>query len=68
MPTGPGKYGKLCTLVRHRAHALGAVVIVIGGEHGSGFSIQLPPEEYAMLAAILRDIVAEIERSGPKTH
>lgn len=43
MVLGPGKYDDLCTLVRERAgigNVGGAIVIVIGGSKGSGFSCQ----------------------------
>lgn len=63
---GPGKYDKLCTLVRQRARAVGAVVFIVGGEHGSGFSAQLPPSEYATFAKALRDVADEIERDVRK--
>jgi len=42
MPDGPGKYDDLCTLVRERAGADGAIVIVFGGTLGSGVSVQMP--------------------------
>lgn len=38
MALGPGKYDDLCTYVREKAKAEGAIVIVYGGERGQGFS------------------------------
>jgi hypothetical protein len=38
MAVGPGKYHDLCTLVRGRAEAESAIVIVVNGKNGSGFS------------------------------
>lgn len=61
---GPGKYDKLCTLVRHRARARGAILFVVAGEHGSGFSAQMPPEDYEYIVATLRYVADEIERDG----
>ncbi len=40
MATGPGKYDDLCTVVRESANAAGAIVIVLGGDQGSGFAVQ----------------------------
>jgi hypothetical protein len=48
MAIGPGKYDDLCTQVRESAQAKGAIVIVLDGERGSGFSVQ------ADLASTLR--------------
>jgi hypothetical protein len=63
MPIGPGKYDKLCTLVRERAHANGAIVIVLEAPEGPGFSVQAPPELTMLLPAILRTIADEIDAS-----
>ena len=40
MPLGKGKYDDLCTKVREDAHAVAALVIVIRGNKGDGFSLQ----------------------------
>jgi len=40
MALGPGRYDDLCTYVRDQAKADGAIVIVLGGHKGSGFSMQ----------------------------
>jgi hypothetical protein len=61
---GPGQYDKLCSLVRSRARATGAIVIVFGGEHGNGFSAQLPPSDVASIARVLREVADEVERDG----
>jgi hypothetical protein len=70
MPIGPGKYDDLCTHVRTTAGALGAIVIVVGGKHGDGFSIQAPIEVTIALPEFLefmaRSIRADLERGG--TH
>lgn len=59
---GPGRYDDLCTLVREKADATVALVIIINGNLGSGFSVQMngtlmPP---ATLAAILHDMANQI--------
>lgn len=40
MAVGPGVYDEVCTMVREATEAQAVVVMVIGGKHGSGFSIQ----------------------------
>jgi len=65
MAIGPGKYDKLATLIRHRARATGVIVIVFGGEHGDGFSAQLPLDHTMSLPQILRSVADTIDRDGP---
>jgi hypothetical protein len=64
MPIGPGKYDHLCTYVREATQASTAIVIVIGGNNGSGFSIQslvqLPPD---VVANLLDQVSKEIRDS-----
>lgn len=63
MSTGAGKYDELCTYVREQADAQAAVVIVLGGKRGSGFSVQhrvgvmLTPVH---LAAILKSTAQQL--------
>lgn len=40
MALGPGKYDDVCTHVRELAGAETAVVIIVNGKLGSGFSVQ----------------------------
>lgn len=40
MALGPGKYDKECELVRVSTNAECAIVIIVNGEKGSGFSMQ----------------------------
>lgn len=67
MNTGPGKYDDLCTLVRRRSNASAVVLIVLGGDKGSGFSLQGLEESPGVLAALMPDmmrgIADEIEQS-----
>jgi len=65
MALGPGKYDELCTLARERAKALAAVVIIIDGEHGSGFSVQGPAALTLDLPCILRLLADDIEKDNP---
>lgn len=66
MAHGPGKYDDLCTHVRETVGAVGAMVIVIGGERGSGFSVQGPPELTAGLPVVLRGMADDIEKDIAK--
>lgn len=63
MPIGPGRYDKLCTLVRERSKALGAVVIVFKGEHGDGFSMQAPIDITLDIANVLEETARQIRSS-----
>lgn len=58
---GPGKYDDVCTLVREKTNALGAVVMIFGGDKGEGFEVQLPWEELQKLPKILRFMADQIE-------
>lgn len=60
MAQGGGKYEDLCYTVRLAAEAQGAVVIVIDGNQGNGFSVQVSPEVLAMLPNILRLMADQI--------
>lgn len=61
MAMGPGKYDALCTYVRETAKAKGAIVIVIDGEKGFGFSVQASIEDMAKLPNVLREMADTIE-------
>ncbi len=67
MPIGPGKYDELCTKVREETHALAALLIVIDGVKGSGFSMQTGDLRVLTgLPGILRDTACQIEESLKK--
>lgn len=65
MALGPGRYDDLCTLVRERAGVAegGAIVIIIGGDRGSGFSVQADLATTAKLPDLLEHIAKEIRES-----
>ena len=65
MALGPGIYDDLCTLVRDQAGATAAIVIVIGGPAGTGFSCQADARTLLALPDILEKIAAQIRESGP---
>ena len=65
MTVGAGKYDHVCTLARERAGALAAVVIILGGRHGNGFSVQSvqSAQDSVMksLPSLLRNMANQIE-------
>lgn len=67
MIDGPGKYDELCTMVRTLADAKLALVLVLGGSRGEGFSVQMQvepserPEALRALAQILREVASQID-------
>ena len=66
MAVGKGKFDDLCIHVREKAGAMGACVMVFGGEAGWGFSIQAPPEAMLGLAGLLRHMADVCEQDLPK--
>lgn len=60
MPYGPGRYDHVCTMAREASKAVGTLLIVLGGEHGDGFSCQAPIEVMASLPKILEDTAQQI--------
>lgn len=62
-PQGPGKYDDQATYVREQTKAQGVIVLVLGGEHGSGFSVQADPMIMFVLPGLLEDIAKEIRAS-----
>lgn len=63
MPLGPGKYDDLCTRVREEAEADGALVIILGGEHGNGFSCQADLRSQLMLPNLLENVARQMRES-----
>ncbi len=60
---GPGRYDDLCTVARESAQAEGAILIILAGEKGSGFSVQGPKEVTEKLPHMLRDVAKVLETS-----
>jgi hypothetical protein len=60
---GAGKYDDITTLVRNVTHAQAAIVIILGGDKGSGFSVQTLDGAGVIdkLPEILRDVAMRIE-------
>lgn len=64
----PGKYDDLCTYVRNEAQAVAALVVVIAGKDGNGFSVQtLEPDLLPVLPALLRELARSIERDNQRS-
>ena len=66
MALGPGKYDDLCTEVREKAKARGAILIVFSGDKGSGFSCQADVDITLVLPEILENLAKQI-REFPLT-
>lgn len=69
MPMGPGKYDDITTLAREKTKAACVVVLIIGGERGDGFDMQIDAARIRSLPGLtkvivdsLRDMAATIER------
>jgi hypothetical protein len=62
MAIGPGKYDELATAARESARAEGVILIVIDGERGSGFDVQLPPALLPHVPELMRELAAAIDR------
>ena len=65
-PRGPGKYDDAATLVRNRTMAHGVVLIVLGGVHGHGFSVQADVNTTRLLPDLLEDVARQIRADLPK--
>lgn len=61
MSHGPGKYDPQCTQARMACDAQGCVLIVYGGKHGEGFSVQGPLEMLQALPLVLRTMASHVE-------
>ena len=65
MPTGPGKYEPECTEMLEKTGADAVLLIVLGGEKGSGFSMgTFKPANILLVPTLLRDIADAIEKCG----
>ena len=61
MAQGPGKYDDLCTYVRENTEARAVVVIVLGGNNGSGFSVQAHGDVVLEVAQLLRSVADQMD-------
>jgi len=65
MALGPGKYDDICTMVREQTGARGALVIILDGKHGDGFSCQADLYATLRLPELLDNVAKQIRESGP---
>lgn len=68
---GAGKYDDLCTYVREQAGVDGiggAIVMVLGGKLGSGFSVQISIELMNKLPDMLEELAREIRANVHSIH
>jgi hypothetical protein len=62
MSRGPGKYDSLCTLAREQANADAAILIILNGNKGSGFSVQVHGALRLQLPELLETVAADIRK------
>lgn len=68
MAHGPGKFDSLCTYVREQAEAQAAVVLVVNGRLGNGFSVQAERElPLLVLAEMLETVARQMRADAGKT-
>ncbi|MGF6641804.1 hypothetical protein [Paraburkholderia sp. MM6662-R1] len=60
MALGPGKYDEFCTDARVRTKAEGAILLILNGSRGSGFSVQADLMTQLRLAEILETMARQI--------
>jgi len=61
---GQGKYDLECEHVRKVTGAQGVLVLVLGGDKGSGFSAQVPAIALGMIPGFLREMAGLIEQDA----
>lgn len=67
MARGPGKYDAECAAARQSAKAVAAILIVIEGDRGTGFSVQtLEPDLLHVLPTMLEVMAAEIRADAQR--
>ena len=68
MALGPGKYDDLCTYVRDQVGITdqggGVLLIVLGGNRGSGFACQADLEITKRLPDLLETLAKKIRQTG----
>ena len=63
---GGGHYEDACTVARESPRARGAILIIIGGEDGSGFSCQCDSETLMRLPEILETMARQLRTDRKK--
>lgn len=68
MAWGPGKYDVLCNDAMLKANAKCALVIILGGNQGNGFSMQTCDMKIVEeLPIILRSVADQIEKDAAES-
>ena len=58
---GAGKYDPLLTIARGEAMSNNAVLLIMDGVYGGGFSVQVEPRNLKKLPDLLRDLADAIQ-------
>lgn len=66
MALGKGRYDDLCTDAREKSKGRGAILIILEGEKGFGFSVQAGIQDLLVLPNILRIVAGNIEEDLKK--
>jgi hypothetical protein len=61
MAVGSGRYDEICKAVREETGAFGAILMIMDGDQGDGFSVQVPHELLGLVPALLRQTADAIE-------
>jgi hypothetical protein len=64
MALGPGKYDAFVTHIREQTNAEGVMLLVVGGDKGSGYSVQATLEVTMAAPRYLRDLADRLEADG----
>lgn len=62
MAYGPGKYTAICRQAFDASKAAAVILVVLGGEDGSGFEVQGQENVVLDIPVILREMAESIER------
>jgi hypothetical protein len=63
MTIGPGRYDEICTIVREDTSADLAIVIIVGGKNGDGFSCQtIDPMIMERIPEMLETVAEQIRK------
>jgi hypothetical protein len=68
MDDGPGVYDGFCTMVREANDARCVVLLVVGGDHGNGFSVQAEENFHGMVPDLLEAIARQIRVDRARGH
>lgn len=70
MPNGPGKYDQQCVTAMMQTESAAVVLVVLGGNEGSGFSVNVDPARVDAVDLIskLPDMLREVARQIEETN